>query len=257
MATIISFASQKGGVGKTTSAVHLASALAIGGYRVLLVDLDPQGSVKSLLGVRAKIDRGTLDLYCKADVALKDLLIPSGYENLDLILSNMDHLVYEQEVTKAAGDYHYLNQWLDENARSNYDFIILDAPASTGPISINALVASDLIIVPLQCEALAIKSLKRFLTAFNDLQKNIAPNLRIAGILLTMYDRNIPVHRLVCKQVYTALDDSVFQTIIPKCTHILEASTVGKDVINRTLSSIGATGYIRLAHELLDRFNLR
>ncbi|MGK5092069.1 ParA family protein [Deltaproteobacteria bacterium TL4] len=257
MATVISLASQKGGVGKTTSAVHLATAFAIGGYKVLLIDSDPQGSIWATLGIKQKAQRGLLELYCRENSTLADVSTPSGFENLDLILSNLQRLTFEQEVRKVAADYQYLNQWLQKNARAAYDFVIIDAPASTGPLSLNALIASDLIIVPLQCEALAVKSLKRFLMAFNDLQKNIAPELRIAGILLTMYDRNLLVHRLICKQVYTALQDSVFQTIIPKCPKILEASTVGSDVITRSLSSVGATGYIRLANEMLDRFNLR
>ena len=256
MATVISFSSQKGGVGKTTSAMHLATAFAIGGYQVLLIDTDPQGSVGATLGIQEKPKTGILELYCQKGATLLDVKTSSHLENLDLILSNLDRLAAEQEVLKAANDFHCLNQWIQNNAVDQYDFIIIDPPASTGPISINALIASALIVVPLQCEALAVKSLKRFLMAFNDLQKNIAPTLRIAGILLTMYDRNIPSHRLICKQVYASLQDVVFKTIIPKCPHIIEASTVGKDVITRSLRSVGATGYIRLANEMLERFNL-
>ena len=118
------------------------------------------------------------------------------------------------------------------------------------------MLAADLIIVPLECETLAIKSLKRFLQAFKELQKAIEPRLRLAGILLTMYDDEIFSHRQVCKQIYQTLGNSVFETIIPNCPYILEASNLGIDVIQRHLNSSGATGYIRLANELLDRFFL-
>ena len=172
------------------------------------------------------------------------------------MLSNIHDLLAEQTVNKIAADYYHFSQWLEQNASSNYEFIIIDAPASTSPISINAMLAADLIIVPLECEALAIKSLKRFLQAFKELQQNIEPGLRLAGILLTMYDDTILSHQQVCRQIYQTLGDSVFETIIPNCPYILEASSMGIDVIQRHLNSEGATGYIRLANELLDRFLL-
>ena len=257
MATIISFASQKGGVGKTTSAVHLATGFALGGYQTLLMDLDPQASIHSALGVKRTVEQGIWEIFCQESSSLAQVRVPSGYNQLDLILADIDRLSHEYEVMKVAADYHFLQQWLAKHAKHEYDFIILDVPAATNGLCINAMVASNLVIVPMQCEALAIKSLKRFLLAFKDLQGNIDPNLRIAGILLTMFDQNIPSHKKVCRQIYQTLGDSVFQTIIPKCPQILEASAVGSDVINRSLSSVGATGYIRLANEILDRFGLR
>ncbi len=257
MATVISFASQKGGVGKTTSAVHLATAFALGGYRTLLLDLDPQGSVYSAMGVKQRVIHGILEIFCQDSTTLSDVLLPTSTENMHLILNDVDRLTHENELMKVAADYHHLHQWLARHARGEFEFIIIDVPASTNALSINAMVASNLVIVPMQCEALAIKSLKRFLLAFKDLQANIDPNLRIAGILLTMFDHEIPAHQKVCRQVYQTLGESVFQTIIPKCPQVLDASAAGMDVINRSLNSIGATGYIRLANEILDRFRLR
>ncbi|MBC8259686.1 MAG: ParA family protein [SAR324 cluster bacterium] len=256
MAKVITFASQKGGVGKTTSAVHLATAFALGGYKTLLVDLDPQGSVHHSLGIDKQDSLGVREVFCTPEVKLSEIVQTGKHQNLDLLLSNIQDLLVEQTVNKIAVDYYHLAQWLEQNAVSSYDFIIVDAPASTSSLSINAMLAADYIVVPLECEALAIKSLKRFLQAFKELQRTIEPKLRLAGILLTMYDETILSHQQVCKQIYQALGDSVFKTIIPNCPHILEASSLGIDVIQRHLNSAGATGYIRLANELLDRFLL-
>ncbi len=256
MAKAITFASQKGGVGKTTSSVHLATAFALGGYKTLLVDLDPQGSILHSLSVQKKTGLGIREIFCTPNITLEEIVQSSKHQNLDLLLSNIDDLLTEQTVNNIAADYYHVSQWIEQNATSKYDFIIVDAPASTNALSINAMLAADLIIVPLECETLAIKSLKRFLQAFKELQRAIEPRLRLAGILLTMYDNEIFSHRQVCKQIYQTLGNSVFETIIPNCPYILEASNLGIDVIQRHLNSSGATGYIRLANELLDRFFL-
>ena len=257
MAKAIAFASQNGGVGKTTSSVHLATAFALGGYKTLLVDLDPQGSILHSLSVQKKTGLGIREIFCTPNITLQEIVQSSKHQNLDLLLSNIDDLLTEQTVNNIAADYYHVSQWLEQNASGKYDFIIVDAPASTNSLSINAMLAADLIIVPLECETLAIKSLKRFLQAFKELQKAIEPRLRLAGILLTMYDNEIFSHRQVCKQIYQTLGNSVFETIIPNCPYILEASNLGIDVIQRHLNSAGATGYIRLANELLDRFFLK
>ena len=257
LARVISFNSQKGGVGKTTSAIHLANALSLGGYQTLLVDIDPQGSVQAALRLEHKPRAGTFELFCQKGTTLDSLIQPSGTKNLDLVLANILQIGDEHEVLKVAADYYFMTQWLDEHALDHYDFIILDAPATTGVLSINTMLAANLIVVPLQCHALAVKSLKRFLRAFRDLQNNINPSMRLAGILLTMYNKSIPAHRYICKHVYQRLGESVFETIIPHCDQIQNVSVMGGDVIQRRFTSVGATGYIRFTNELLDRFSLR
>jgi len=257
MSTIISFVSQKGGVGKTTSAVNLATAFAFGGYSVLLVDLDPQSSVKFSMGIKKRISLGTKELFLELDVPISDLTEQTEQDNLSFIFSNIESIRSEKKVFKLASDETVLQKRL-QPILNQYDFIILDAPASTNNMAVNAIYCSDLIVLPLQCESLAIKSLKRFLISFTELQQRLTgKDLRLAGILLTMYDRDIEVHRKVSQQVYKALSDSIFETIIPRNEAIIEASALGKSVITYQLNSIGATAYIRLMNELVDKFSLR
>jgi len=257
MTATISFVSQKGGVGKTTSAVNLATAFAFGGYSVLLVDLDPQSSIRFSIGIKNTIPVGTKEMFLNEGIPVSDLVQKTDQENLSFIFSNIETLESERAVYKAGADPDLLKDRIDKLSH-NYDFVVIDAPSSTNDMAINAMCASDLIIMPLQCENLAIKSLKRFLYSFHELQSRITNReLRLAGILLTMYDRKIELHRRVGQQIYRALSDSVFDTIIPRNEAIIEASALGKSVITYQLNSIGATAYIRLMNELVDKFSLR
>lgn len=257
MPTTIVFSSEKGGVGKTTSAVNLAMALAIGGYRVLLLDMDPQGSVRFSFGIKAPATQGTRDLLTRPEVPLSSLVTPAGGgQPLDFVLANFDNLSQERDALAHVREPTVLRDRLAAEAQ-DYDFIVLDSQASTSMLALNAVAAADLVVLPLQCESLAVKSLKRYLTAFKELQMRYNPELRIAGIVLTMYDRSLEVHRRISRQLYETLYDSVFSTIIPKAREIAEASALGQPVITYRINSVGATAYIRLAKELLDRFNLR
>lgn len=257
MTTVIAFASQKGGVGKTTSAINLSTAFAIGGYRVLMIDLDTQGSIRTSFGIQEPVQAGIKELFCDLSLPLEEVCTKTDHENIDFIFSNIPHMADEQEILDIASNKHYLKNWLRHKVKTDYDFVIIDSPPSISPLSINALVASDLIVIPLQCEALAVKSLTRFLRTFKELQQQVETNLRIAGILLTMYDRKIETHRVISRQVFKMLHNSVFETIVPKCDEIIKASALGTTVIHKNLPSIGSTAYIRFANEILNRFNLR
>ena len=256
MPTTIVFSSEKGGVGKTTSAVNLATAFSVGGYRVLLIDMDPQGSVRFSFGVKDPVEMGSLQLLTESTTPLSSIVVQSQEHGLDYVFSNIDSLQQERDVDRLVSVPDALKNRLATEG-GGYDFIILDAPASTGTLALNALTAADLVILPLQCESLAIKSLKRFLSAFKEIQAQYNPNLRVAGILLTMYDRSIEVHRRISRQLYDTLYDAVFATIIPKSKDITEASALGESVISYNINSVSATAYIRLAKEILDRYGLR
>ena len=149
MAKVITFASQKGGVGKTTSAVHLATAFALGGYKTLLVDLDPQGSVHHSLGTEKTSRLGIREVYSTQEISLQEIITTGKHQNLDLLLSNIQELLTEQTVNKIAQDYYHVSQWIEKNTSDLYEFITMDAPASTSSLSINAMIAADFIIVPL------------------------------------------------------------------------------------------------------------
>jgi chromosome partitioning protein len=257
MTTIISFVSQKGGVGKTTSAINLATAFAFGGYSVLLIDLDPQSSIRFSMGVQDNISLGTRELFLDPKLSITELVQATIQENMEFVFSNIDTLKSEREVLSVGEDAGYLLSRISE-VSDRYDFVVIDAPSSTSNMAINAIYTADLIVLPIQCENLAIKSLKRFLRSFNELRSTfINKDLRLAGILLTMFDRKIEIHRRIGQQIYKALSDSVFETIIPRNDAIVEASALGKSVITHNLSSIGATAYIRLMNELVDKFDLR
>ncbi len=257
MPTTIVFCSEKGGVGKTTSAVNLAMALAVGGYRVLLVDMDPQGSVRFSFGVQGPIRQGTRQLLSDPSVPLAQLITRADpAPGLDYVFANFDTLQQELAVVERVTSPTVLRERLSTEA-SDYDFVVLDAPASNNLMALNAITAADLVILPLQCESLAIKSLKRFLVAFKELQLRHNPELRVAGVLLTMYDRTVDVHRRICRQMYETLGESVFSTIIPRSREITEASALGQSVLTYKVNSVGATAYVRLAKEILDRYRLR
>jgi len=254
--TVISFVSQKGGVGKTTSAVNLSVALAFGNYRVLLIDLDPQSSVRYSFGIE-QTKAGTKELFLTPNVRLKDLILRTQeHENLDFILSNIVNLSEEKAIHAKLADYQVLENIL-ATQKSSYDFVIVDAPSSTNNLAINALVAADLILLPLQCENLAIKSLKRFLTSFHELQTLVTKKeLRVAGILLTRFNKSSEVHQKIASQLYQSLSDAVLQSIIPEAEEIVEASALGQSVLKYSFHSVGATAYIRLMRELIHKFNL-
>ena len=256
MTTVITFSSQKGGVGKTTSSTNLSAALAIGGHKVLMIDLDPQGSIQASFGYQEQPAYGIRELFCD-NASLSEVITETSRENLDFIFSNPMSFRDEAQILKKASDQIFLKEWIDREAMDHYDFIVLDSPPSSNELSVSALTSADLVVSPLQCEALAISSLKRFLKLFRQLQHSVSGDLRIAGILITMYDCNMSVHRQICRQIYQSLPSSIFKTIIPRCPDIMEASAMGDTVFSRDLEAIGSTAYIRFANELLDRFHLR
>lgn len=254
--SVLSFVSQKGGVGKTTSAINLAVAFAMSGSKVLLLDLDPQSSVRYSFGIE-NVKAGSKEWILGVNEQLDSIVIKTKeHANLDFLVSNINSLTDEKEISRRLVAHDYLSGLLDSTALE-YDIVIIDAPASTGNLSINAMIASDLIIMPLQCENLAIKSLKRFLASFHELQSNFKDReLRLGGILITRFNHNSEIHQKIAHQLYSNLSNVVFQSIIPDTEDVIKASALGQSVISFKLSSIASTAYIRLMQELKSKFDI-
>lgn len=260
MAVIISFISQKGGVGKTTSAINLATAFALGDYSVLLIDLDPQSSVGFSLGLQNVERLGSYNMMLQPKTPIDSLIYKTPeQENLHLILSGNQTLAETQQVQRLLQKKtpHYLKKLL-ENRVNGYDVVILDIPHTTSLLSINAICATDIAILPLQCEHLALESMKNFFVSFQELQSQVTTHdLKLAGVLLTMFDKDMVVHRTISRQLYSALSDAVFETVIPEHSDFPEASAVGCSILDYKPNSIGATAYIRFMKEICKRFSIQ
>lgn len=255
MARIIGVANQKGGVGKTTSAINLAASLAVLEFRTLLVDADPQAN--STTGVGFDLHNITQSLYdCMVnDVSARDVVLKSDIPNLDVVPSHIDLVGAEIEMINYPNRESVLKNIL-EPIRNDYEFIIIDCSPSLGLITVNALTASDAVIVPVQTEFFALEGLGKLLNTIKIVQSRLNPALQIEGILMTMYDGRLRLCNQVVSEVRKHFDDLVFSTIIHRNTRISEAPSVGKPVILYDASSKGAINYLNLAKEILQKNNM-
>lgn len=253
-AKIFSFCNQKGGVGKTTSAVNLAALAAAGGSRVLLVDLDSQGNATSGLGVdKAALEFTAYQLL--VDNFDEKMIVPAGQENLFILPANTDLAAADLELVSFSEREFVLKKKLDA-LRENYDFIIIDCPPSLGLISINALVSSDYVIIPLQCEYYALEGLGQLLNTYQLVQKNLNPGLDIGGVILTMADFRTNLTQQVIEEVKNYFKDKVFETIIPRAVKLSEAPSFGKPAVFYDPHNRGSKAYLDLSKEFLARFGV-
>ena len=252
MARIIGVANQKGGVGKTTTAINLAASLAVLEYKTLLVDADPQAN--STTGVGFDLHNVTHSLYdCMVNnVAAADVILKSEIPNLDLIPSHIDLVGAEIEMINYPNRELVLKNIL-EPVRANYDFIVIDCSPSLGLITVNALTAADSVIVPVQCEFFALEGLGKLLNTIKIVQSRLNPELQIEGILMTMYDGRLRLCNQVVSEVRRHFDEMVFSTIIHRNTRLSEAPSVGKPVILYDAESKGSINYLNLAKEVLQK----
>ena len=252
MARIIGVANQKGGVGKTTTAINLAASLAVLEYKTLLVDADPQAN--STTGVGFDLHNVTHSLYdCMVNnVAAADVILKSEIPNLDLIPSHIDLVGAEIEMINYPNRELVLKNIL-EPVRGNYDFIVIDCSPSLGLITVNALTAADSVIVPVQCEFFALEGLGKLLNTIKIVQSRLNPELQIEGILMTMYDGRLRLCNQVVSEVRRHFDEMVFSTIIHRNTRLSEAPSVGKPVILYDAESKGSINYLNLAKEVLQK----
>mgnify|MGYP000064702376 CR=1 FL=1 len=248
MSRAIALANQKGGVGKTTTAVHLAAGLALAGRTVLLVDLDPQANATSGLGVELHTDHSTHPL-ARPERPDHSQPVPSGRKRLTILPSTPDLLRVEQDLQGDPVAIHRLRNFLSSAPLAEY--IILDCPPSLGLLTRNALVAADGVIVPIQCEYYAMEGLTRILRELDDLKRHQNPGLELAGILLTMHDPGLELSCEVIEEVRANFPDDVFETLIPRDVTLSEASSYGQTVFEYERRSRAAYAYAGLTREVL------
>lgn len=248
MGKIIGVANQKGGVGKTTTAVNLASALGVLEKRVLLIDADPQANATSGLGVE-EVNFSTYNLLEHSTEATKCIL-PTSSPNVDIIPSHIDLVAAEIELVDRDNREYMMREAL-KSIKDQYDYIIIDCAPSLGLITINALTAADSVIIPIQCEYFALEGLGKLLNTIKNVQKIHNQDLDIEGLLLTMYDSRLRLSNQVVEEVNSHFPEMVFETIISRNVRLSEAPSFGESILKYDAESKGAIQYIQLAEEVL------
>ncbi|WP_145643024.1 ParA family protein [Neorhizobium alkalisoli] len=250
---IITIANQKGGVGKTTTAINLATALAAIGERVLIVDLDPQGNASTGLGIDRK-DRklSSYDvLVGEADIG--QAVVETAVPNLFIIPSTMDLLGFEMEISQASDRAFRLRRALASDDALSFSYILVDCPPSFNLLTMNAMAAAHSVLVPLQCEFFALEGLSQLLETVDQVRQTVNPSLDIQGIVLTMFDARNNLAQQVVSDVRTYLGDKVYHTLIPRNVRVSEAPSYGKPAILYDLKCAGSQAYLQLASEVIQR----
>lgn len=251
MGTIYAIANQKGGVGKTTTAINLCACVAEAGFDTLLVDMDPQCNATLGLGISKGQELTVYDALV-SDVPLPDLIVPTQIEHLWVAPSGPDLAGANMELPRIPGSERRLTEVL-EPVRSRYAFIVLDCPPSLGPLTVNALVAADRVIVPVQSEYFALEGLAGLLDTLSLVQRELNPRLTVAGMVLTMHDARTRLAQDVEREVRSHFPDLVFSTVIPRNVRIGEAPSFGKPVTHHDPHCAGADAYFELAKEVTTR----
>ena len=250
MGKIIAVANQKGGVGKTTTSINLSAAMASKGKRILVIDIDPQGNCTSGLGVDKNEVENTVYEVLLDDCTVKESILKTNYENLDLIPSNINLAAAEIELIGISRKEYILRDALDY-VREDYDYIIMDCPPSLNVLTVNAMTAADTVIVPIQCEYYALEGLSQLIHMINLVRERLNRKLDIEGIVFTMYDARTNLSPQVVENVKEHVEQRIYDTIIPRNVTLAEAPSYGEPVTVYDRKSAGAQAYLKLADEIL------
>jgi chromosome partitioning protein len=251
---ILSIANQKGGVGKTTTAINLGTALAACGESVLVIDLDPQGNASTGLGIARTAQTVSSYHVLMGEAPLADAIVESAIPKLHCVPSSMDLLGAELELAEIDRKTHRLADAIGRlNTLRTYDYILIDCPPSLNLLTINSLAAADAVLVPLQCEFFALEGLSQLLKTVERIKVNVNPRLTIQGVVLTMFDRRNSLSEQVAHDVRSVLGEKVYNTVIPRNVRVSEAPSHGKPVLVYDQGCAGSQAYIKLASEVIQR----
>ena len=258
---VLSISNQKGGVGKTTTAINLATALAAIGERVLIVDLDPQGNASTGLGVPRQRRSTTVYDVLMGEAPLAAAIMPTALPGLSLVPADADLSGIELELGQASGRSFRLREALtplrEDEGKDRFTYVLIDCPPSLNLLTVNAMSAADAVLVPLQCEFFALEGLTQLMRTVELVRGSLNPGLEIQGVVLTMYDRRNALSEQVANDVRGHFGEKVYQTVIPRNVRVSEAPSFGKPVLIYDLKCAGSQAYLKLARELVGRERAR